>query len=61
MLMNWSDIIEWKSVKVYEPFTLAKLDNDKLDVIKSEPFCFPDFPVNSQSVERCIKQKLPLR
>ena len=31
----------------YEPFTLAKLDTDKLDIIKSEPFCFSDFPVNS--------------
>ena len=52
---NWSNIIDWKSVKLYEPFILAKLDTNQLDLLKSEPFCFPDFPVHSQSVERCVK------
>lgn len=52
---RWCDIIDWKSTKVYEASILAKLDADQLIFAKSEPFCFPKFPLHSQSVERCVK------
>ena len=34
---------------------LQKLDSDQLAEAKSEPVIFPNFPVHSQSVERCVK------
>ena len=52
---TWCDIIDWKSVKVYEPAILAKLDTDQLNLTKLEPLVFPDFPAHSQSVERGVK------
>ena len=52
---KWSDIIDWDTVKVHEPSILEKLDSDKLEDAKAEHVIFPNFPVNSQSVERCIK------
>ena len=52
---SWCDIIDWKSSKVYEASILAKIDADQLILAKSEPYCFPKFPLHSQSVERCVK------
>ena len=53
--LNWNPIIDWKSSRVYEASILAKIDADQLILAKSEPYCFPKFPLHSQSVERCVK------
>ena len=52
---SWWDIIDWKTVKIYEPSILKKLDSEKLNATKLEPFSFPKFPLHSQSVERSVK------
>ena len=52
---NWCDIIDWETAKVHEPSILKKLDSDQLEASKSEPVIFPNFPLHSQSVERCVK------
>ena len=51
---NWWEIIDWKTVKIYEPSILTKLDSDTLNAAKLSPFSFPKFPLHSQSVERSV-------
>ena len=58
--LNWNpssqwDIIEWDSVKIYEPSILEKLNVDDLKAAESVPHSFPNFPLHSQSVERSVK------
>ena len=42
---SWCDIIDWNTVKVYEPSILAKLSSDDLILAQTEPVCFPNFPL----------------
>ena len=52
---NWWEIIDWKNVKVHEACITSKLDNEELDSAVIKAHNFPDFPLHSQSVERCVK------
>ena len=52
---DWTEIIDWDTVKVYEPSILVKLESEQLENAKLEPVAFPKFPLHSQSVERSVK------
>ena len=52
---SWIDIIDWKKAGVHEPFIIECLPMEVLDATLAEPYCFPSFPVHTQSVERAVK------
>ena len=51
----WWEIIDWSTVKVWEPSILSRISTAKLEDICSVPHIFPKFPCHSQSVERAVK------
>ena len=52
---SWIDIIDWKKPVVHEPFIIECLSLEVLEATLIEPYCFPAFPVHTQSVERAVK------
>ena len=53
---DWTEIIDWDTVKVFEPSILVKLESEQLENSKFEPVAFPKFPLHSQSDERSVKK-----
>ena len=50
---SWIDIIDWK--RVHEPYIIECLPMEVLEAALAQPYCFPAFPVHTQSVERAVK------
>ena len=52
---SWDKIIDWDKCQFHEPFILSKLEMNVIEECYAKPFCFPKYPVHSQSVERAVK------
>ena len=53
--LSWDKIIDWSKSEFHEPFILSKIDIGKIEECYATPYCFPKYPVHSQSVERAVK------
>lgn len=52
---SWTEIIDWKTSTVHEPFIIECLTNEEIAASWWQPPCFPSFPVHTQTVERAVK------
>ena len=53
---SWIDIIDWKKAGVvHEHYIIECLPMEVLEAALAQPYCFPAFPVHTQSVERAVK------
>ena len=52
---NWTEIIDLKKVKIWEPRILKKLSKEEVESAVDTPVCFPKYPCHSQTVERMVK------
>ena len=52
---NWTEIIDLKKVKIWEPRILKKLSKEEVESAVDTPVCFPKYPCQSQTVERMVK------
>ena len=52
---KWTDIVDLKKVKIWEPRILSKLSEKQLEDAMETPHCFPKYPCHSQTVERMVK------
>ena len=52
----YTDMIDWKQEKIYEPVLTVKMSKEELLALKDSPLNLPRYPSNTQSVERLVKQ-----
>ena len=53
--VKWTEIVNMKNLKNWEPRILQKLSLDRVEAALEEPICFPKYPCNSQTVEIMVK------
>ena len=52
---RWEDILDWKKLKVVEPYLLKKKPLDKIKAALETPMNLPPYCLHTQSVERAVK------
>ena len=53
---DYTEMIDWKKEKIYEPVLTVKLSRAELLDLKDSPLILPRYPSNTQSVERLVSQ-----
>ena len=52
---TWKDLIDWKSITVWEPRIFQKISLEQIQDAVQTPIIFPKYPCHSQTVERTVK------
>ena len=52
---RYNDLIDWENEVVTQPPLLSPLSDKELRKIEEAPLLLPDFPVNTQAVERAVR------
>ena len=52
---SWEEVIDWKKVKVIEPYLLQKKTDEEISAALKQPLDLPHYSLHSQSVERAVK------
>ena len=52
---SWDETIDWKKVKVFEPYLLEKRTLEEIEAATESPLELPPYSLHSQSVERAVK------